>query len=54
MSDGTIEWITVPSPLPTGPLTVGVTGLGVAAVHFTPESVPEAGRAAPSRGRWRR
>ncbi|MEY9944437.1 methylated-DNA--[protein]-cysteine S-methyltransferase [Kitasatospora sp. GAS1066B] len=43
MSDGTIEWITVPSPLPTGPLTVGVTGLGVAAVHFTPESVPEGG-----------
>ncbi|WP_329565167.1 methylated-DNA--[protein]-cysteine S-methyltransferase [Kitasatospora sp. NBC_01266] len=35
-----IEWITVPSPLPTGPLTIGVTGTGVAAVHFTPQSVP--------------
>ncbi|MFE0458451.1 methylated-DNA--[protein]-cysteine S-methyltransferase [Kitasatospora sp. NPDC058965] len=29
-----IEWLTVPSPLPSGPLAVGVTGLGVAAVHF--------------------
>ncbi|GAB2733057.1 methylated-DNA--[protein]-cysteine S-methyltransferase [Kitasatospora kifunensis] len=41
MSSGSIEWVTVLSPLPTGPLTVGVTELGVATVQFTPESVPD-------------
>ncbi|MGF1431182.1 methylated-DNA--[protein]-cysteine S-methyltransferase [Kitasatospora sp. LaBMicrA B282] len=40
MSVGPLEWLTVPSPLPSGPLTVGITGLGVAAVHFGPEARP--------------
>ncbi|WP_035847780.1 methylated-DNA--[protein]-cysteine S-methyltransferase [Kitasatospora azatica] len=35
-----IEWLTVPSPLPSGPLTVGVTAIGVAAVQFAPDNVP--------------
>ncbi|MFF7634133.1 methylated-DNA--[protein]-cysteine S-methyltransferase [Kitasatospora sp. NPDC008050] len=40
MSGGAIEWVSVASPLPTGPLSVGVTQRGVASVQFTPESVP--------------
>ncbi|GAA1223913.1 hypothetical protein GCM10009665_12740 [Kitasatospora nipponensis] len=46
MTGAPIEWITVPSPLPSGPLGVGVTGLGVAAVSFSPDVDP-GGPAAP-------
>ncbi|PYC87969.1 methylated-DNA--[protein]-cysteine S-methyltransferase [Streptomyces tateyamensis] len=35
-----IEWLAVPSPLPSGPLAVGVTGQGVAAVQFLAAEVP--------------
>ncbi|GAA1970591.1 methylated-DNA--[protein]-cysteine S-methyltransferase [Kitasatospora viridis] len=40
MSAGRIEWLTVPSPLPSGPLAVGVTPDGVAAVQFLADTVP--------------
>jgi methylated-DNA-[protein]-cysteine S-methyltransferase len=40
VSTDRIEWLSVPSPLPSGPLTVGVTGQGVAAVHFLADDVP--------------
>jgi methylated-DNA-[protein]-cysteine S-methyltransferase len=39
-ADGPIEWLTVASPLPSGPLAVGVTDLGVAAVQFLPDTLP--------------
>ncbi|MFE9426610.1 methylated-DNA--[protein]-cysteine S-methyltransferase [Kitasatospora sp. NPDC006697] len=35
-----IEWLSVDSPLPSGPLAVGVTGAGVAAVQFIAQSLP--------------
>lgn len=31
-----MRWITVPTPLPSGPMTIGVTDLGVAATHYHP------------------
>jgi methylated-DNA-[protein]-cysteine S-methyltransferase len=35
-----IEWLAVSSPLPSGPLAVGVTGAGVAAVRFLADTLP--------------
>jgi methylated-DNA-[protein]-cysteine S-methyltransferase len=35
-----IEWLTVPSPLPSGPIAVGVTDLGVARVQFLADTLP--------------
>ncbi|MFI9269489.1 methylated-DNA--[protein]-cysteine S-methyltransferase [Kitasatospora sp. NPDC052896] len=36
MTGSPISWITVPTPLPSGPMAVGVTDLGVAVSLFTP------------------
>ncbi len=43
MTAAPIAWIAVPTPLPSGPLEVGVTDLGVAAVQFLPSAASAAG-----------
>ncbi|WP_035800560.1 methylated-DNA--[protein]-cysteine S-methyltransferase [Kitasatospora mediocidica] len=44
-----IGWITVPTPLPSGPMAVGVTDLGVAAAQYVPSAQAGAPRCADER-----